>query len=107
MLLIATPGSVLLGGKTVARGEVEAIGWLHGRPAAALESGVTPPLVRTYSSTGRPFESFRVPGRVVGLTGGLVVTRTRDRVLAGWRGKSVGTLLEVRRTASIEDLEIG
>jgi hypothetical protein len=106
-LMIATPGSVLLGGNTVATGEVEAVGWFHGRPAVALESGLMPALVRTFGSTGRPFESFRVPGRVLGLTGGLVVTRTPDRILAGWRAKSVSTLLKMRPTTSIEDLALG
>src|SRR5207253_3315288 len=84
-LLVATPGTALLGEKTVASGEIEAIGWFHGHPAAALEEGVTPPLVRTYGRGGRPLERFRVPGRVVGLSGGLVVTRTSDKILAGWR----------------------
>jgi hypothetical protein len=106
-LVIATPSSVLLGGKTVATGEVEAIGWFHGRPAVALGSGVTPVRVRTFGSNGRPIESFRVPGRVVGLTGGLVVTRTEERILAGWRQKSVGSLLELRPTTSVEDLAVG
>jgi hypothetical protein len=47
-----------------------------------------------------------VPGRVVGFTGGLVVTRTHDSLLAGWRQKRVTTLLTVRPTASVEDLAI-
>lgn len=91
-LLAATPGSVLLGRKTLATGEIEAIGWLHGRPAAALEQGVRPPLVRTFGATGRPARSFRAPGPVVGLTGDLIATRA---------------LLGVRPTASVEDLAIG
>jgi hypothetical protein len=107
LLLVATPASVLLGGKTVATGEVEALGWFHGRPAAALGTHRPVALVRTFGRKGRPLEGFRVPGSVVGLTGGLVVTRTRERVLAGWREKRVGTVLDVGRTASIEDLAIG
>jgi hypothetical protein len=103
-LVIATPGSVLLGGKTLATGEVEAIGWFHGHPAVAIESGVAPALVRTFGPTGR---SFRVRGRVVGLTGGLVVTRTQDRILAGWREKRVASLLKLRPGTSVEDLAIG
>jgi len=106
-LLVATPGAALLDGKTVASGEIEAIGWFHGHAAAALEEGVTAPLVRTYGRGGRPLESFRVPGRVVGLTGGLVVTRTQDKILAGWRSKTVNTLLRVRQGASLEDFAIG
>jgi hypothetical protein len=106
-LVIATPGSVLFGGRRIATAEVEAIGWFHGRPAVAIESGVTPALVRTFGSTGRPLEAFRVPGRVLELTGGLVVTRTQDRILAGWREKRVVSLLELRPKTSVEDLAIG
>jgi hypothetical protein len=106
-LLAATPGTVLLAGKTIARGDIEAIGWLHGRPATALEEGLIAPLVRTYGRTGRPLESFRVPGRVVALTGGLVVTRARDKILAGWRTKTVNTLFRVRQSASVDDVAIG
>jgi hypothetical protein len=48
-----------------------------------------------------------VPGRVVGLTGGFVVTRTSERILAGWRDQRIGTLLTVRPTTTIADLELG
>jgi hypothetical protein len=106
-LLVATPDSVNLDGKTLARGEIEAIGWFHGRPALALEQGVTPALVRTFAGTGRPVESFRVPGRVVALAGGLVVTRTPAGILGGWREKTVTTLLEVGPRVPIEDLAVG
>lgn len=106
-LLFATPGSAAVAGKTVASGEIEAIGWFHGRPAVALESGVRPPLVRTFSTGGRQMAGFRVPGRVVGLTGGLVVTRMSNKVLAGWREKTVSTVLTVGQTALLEDLTIG
>jgi hypothetical protein len=106
-LVVATPGSVFLGKKKVATGEVEAIGWFHGRPAAALERGVTPPLVRTFGSNGRPLEAFSVPGRVVSITGGLVVTRTQAKILAGWRTKRVSTLLNVRPATSVDDVAIG
>jgi len=106
-LLAATPGAVLLGPKSIVTGEIEAIGWFHGRPAVALEQGVTPPLVRTFSLGGHPLERFRVPGRVLGLTGGLVVTRTSSRVLAGWRSKAVSTVLTVRPSASVDDVAIG
>jgi hypothetical protein len=44
---------------------------------------------------------------VIGLTGGLVVTRAQDRILAGWRGKTVSTVLTVGQTASVEDVAIG
>jgi hypothetical protein len=106
-LLVATPGAVLLGRKSLVTGDIEAIGWFHGRPAVALEQGVTPPLVRTFSPAGRPLEGFRVPGRVVGFTGGLVVTRTSNKILAGWRSKAVSTVLTVRPSATVEDVAIG
>jgi hypothetical protein len=107
-LLVATPGAALIGSKTVASGDIEAIGWLRGHPAVALEQGLIPPLVRTYGRGGRPLERFRVPGRVLGLTDGLVVTRTEDdRIRADRRGKTVSTLLRVRQSASVEDVAIG
>ena len=106
-LLVATPGAALLGGKTITTGEIEAIGWLHDRAAVAVESGVTEPLVRTFSPSGGPLEAFRVPGRVLAVTGGLVVTRTTAKVLAGWRTKRVSTVLGVRNATVVEDLEIG
>jgi hypothetical protein len=107
MLLVATPGAMVLDGKTLATGEIEAIGWLQGRPSAALEEGVTPPLVRAYTRAGRPLARFRVPGRVIGLTGGLVVAREQHKILAGWRTKTVSTLLQVGPTASVDDISIG
>lgn len=105
-LAAATPGSVLVDGKRVARGRVEALGWFDGRPAAALESDKPVSLVRSFARHGRQSDAFFVPGRVLGLTGGLVVTRTHDRVLAGWREKSVTTLLGLKHPASIDDVAI-
>jgi hypothetical protein len=106
-LLVATPGAAFLGGKMVASGEIEAIGWFHGHPAAAVEEGVTPPRVRIYGPAGRPLEAFRVPGRVLGFTSGLVVTQAQNKILAGWRTKTVNTLLTLRPGASVEDVAIG
>jgi len=106
-LLVATPGSAVVDGKTVASGEVEAIGWFHTRATVALGAGFRPPLVRTFTRNGRQAEAFRVPGRVVAVTGGLVVTRTSDRILAGWRGKSLNTVLGVRSTTPVADLAVG
>lgn len=106
-VLVATPGAVLLGRKSLVTGEIEAIGWFHGRPAVALEQGVTPLLVRTFTSAGRPLDGFRVPGRVMGLTGGLVVTRTPNEILAGWRSNAVSTVLTVRPSASVDYVAIG
>lgn len=105
-LLVSTPGAALLDAKTVATGEIEAIGWFHGSPAVALEEGVTQPLVRTFGPAGRPLESLRVPGRVAALTGGLVVTRTGGKILAGWRTKTVSTVLTVKQSAPVEDVAI-
>jgi hypothetical protein len=106
-LLVATPGAAFLGRKKIATGEIEAVGWLQNHAAAAVESGVTEPLVRTFTPSGRPLEAFRVPGRVLGVTGGLVVTRTTNKILAGWRTKKVSTVLGVRNATAVEHLEIG
>jgi hypothetical protein len=43
----------------------------------------------------------------VGFTGGLVVTRTSNRILAGWRSKAVSTVLTVKPSASVEDVAVG
>ena len=108
-LMVATPDSALVGGKMLASGEVEAIGWFDGRPGVALATRRPVAAVRTFGPAGRPVEAFFVPGKVVDLTGGLVVTRTANRLLAGWRGrdKTVSTVLGLRHTASVEDLGIG
>ena len=105
-LLVATPDSAVLGGKTLATGEVEALGWFHGRPAAAFP-GVTHAIVRSFGAGGRHVDDFAVPGTVVGFSGGLVVVHTPTRVLAGWREKTVGTLLTLQRRSAVEDVAIG
>jgi len=105
-LAVATPRTALVGRRTVANGEVEALGWSHGRPAVALATRRLP-VVRSLGRNDRPEDDFMVPGRVVGFTGGLIVTRTRTSLLAGWREKRVTTLLTLRPTASVEDLAIG
>ena len=106
VLAAATPDSVLVGGKRFPKGRIEALGWLHGRPAAALESPKQVAIVRTFPRSGRTVYSFVVPGRVVGLTGGRVVTRARDRLLVGWRDKTVTTLLGLRHPVSVDDVAI-
>jgi hypothetical protein len=63
-------------------------------------------LVRTFGPRPRPVYVFVVPGRVVGFTGGLVVTRDGDRILAGWREKKVTTLLGLKHPASVDDVAI-
>jgi hypothetical protein len=105
-LAVATPGAVVLDGETVASGRVEALGWFHGRPAVALATR-TVPFIRSFGRTGNTVDNFRVPGNVVALTGGLVVTQTPDKVVAGWRDKSVSTLLGVGRATSVEDVVVG
>jgi hypothetical protein len=35
------------------------------------------------------------------------VTRTHTKVLAGWRRKTVSTILEVRPATSVDDVAIG
>ena len=105
-LVVATPSQVRLGRKTVAGGQVEALGWFGGLPAAALadRNGAS---IRSFGHMGRRVDNFFVPGRVVGLTGGLVVTRAGDRILAGWREKTVKRLLTLGRTRVVEDLQVG
>lgn len=105
-LLLATPDEIVSGGRRLATGQVEALGWFHGRPAAAVP-GRTHAIVKSFGDHGRTVEHFAVPGQVVGFSGGLVVVRTPTRILAGWRDKRVGTLRTVRRSAAVEDVAIG
>jgi hypothetical protein len=107
-LALSTPGSATVGGKTVATGEIEALGWQQdGRLEVALEMGVRPALVATFERNGRPLGGFRVPGRVVAITSGLVVTHTQNRIVAGWRRSTAATILRVSPAASVDGLEIG
>jgi hypothetical protein len=106
-LLLATPDSAIVAGKKVAAGHVEAIGWSHGHPAAALAMQTTA-RVESVGPAGRLLDNFVVPGSVVEFTGGLVVTQTSDKVVAGWgREKTVDTLLRVNSTTPVEDVAIG
>jgi hypothetical protein len=105
-LLLATPEAVVLGGRTLATNQVEALGWFHGRPAAGLP-GLNHGTVRSFGRGGRPIDNFAVPGTVVGFSGGLVVVRSPTRILAGWRDKTITTLLTVGRSAAVEDVAIG
>jgi hypothetical protein len=105
-LAIATPDAIVVGGRTVASGQVEALGWFHGHLAAALPA-LTHAIVRSFGDRGRPVDNFGVPGQVVGFSGGLVVVRTPTRILAGWREKTVSTLLTLRRSTAVEDVAIG
>lgn len=105
-LAVATPDAVVVDGKTIARGQVEALGWLHDRPAVALP-GLTHAVVRSFGHRGRPVQNFAVPGKVVGFSGGQVVVRMPDRIVAGWRTKTVTTLLTLKPSAAVEDVAIG
>lgn len=104
-LAVATPDAIVVGGKTVATGQVEALGWFHGRPAAAVPER-THAIIRSFGDHGRPVDDFAVLGRVMGFTSGRVVVRTPDRLLAGWRG-NVSTLLKLERSAAVEEVAIG
>ncbi len=104
-LALGTPGSAVLNGKTVATGDIEALGWVRGRLFVALEMGVTPPLVRIFTTGGSQVGSFRVPGRAVAVTGGYVVAR-RGEVLAGRApGRSV-SILTVPPEATVADIAV-
>jgi hypothetical protein len=106
-LLVATPDEVVLGRTRLATGQIEALGWFDGLPAAALH-GLNHAIVRSFGSRGQRVDNFVVPGSVIGFSGGLVVVRTPTRVLAGWgRDKVVGTLLPVRRSAAVEEVAVG
>jgi hypothetical protein len=107
-LALATARSASVDGKTVATGEIEALGWQQdGRLEVALEMGVRPALVATFKRNGRPLSGFRVPGRVVAITGGLVVTHMQNRIVAGWRSDTASTILRVTPGVSVDGLEIG
>jgi hypothetical protein len=101
-LAIATPGTVTIGRKTVVHGNVEALGWLRGHLAVALEEGVTPPLVRTFSRAGRALGAFHSSGRVLAITSRFVVSTSRGQVVAGRT-----LILGLRPGQTARDIEIG
>jgi hypothetical protein len=106
-LAVATPRAAVLGGKTVASGGIEALGWRDGRLEVAVEQGVTPPLVRMFRQNGRPAGSFHAPGRVVAVTGGFVVSQTPKQIVAGQQLAGARTVLGVRPGTSVRDLQVG
>ena len=107
-LALGTPGSAVVAGKTVATGDIKALGWRpDNRLEVALQKGAKPALVTTFKPNGGPLREFRVPGRVIGVTGGFVVTRRVERIVAGWRQPNAKTVLTVKPTVSVRALDIG
>lgn len=107
-LALGTAGSAVVRGKTVATGAIEALGWRpDNRLQVAQEMGDKPALVATFKPNGSPLRGFRVPGRVIGVTGGFVVTRRVERIVAGWRQPNAKTVLTVKPTASVRAIDIG
>jgi hypothetical protein len=106
-LLIATPNEIVLGREKLATGQTEALGWFGGLPAAAVP-GLDHAIVRSFGDRGQRVDNFSVPGVVVGFSGGLVTVRTPTRILGGWgQAKIVSTLLALKRSAAVEDVQIG
>jgi hypothetical protein len=107
-LAVASLGAARVGPKTVATGDIEALGWRQdGRLEVAQEMGLRPALVATFERNGRPLNGFRVPGRVVAITNGFVVTHTQNRIVAGWRDHGASTILRVGPATSVRDLQLG
>jgi hypothetical protein len=107
-LALASLGTARVGHKTVATGDIEALGWRQdGRFEVALEMGVRPALVASFERSGLPLRGFRVPGRVVAITNGYVVTHTQNRIVAGWRDYGAMTILRLSPAASVRDLQLG
>jgi hypothetical protein len=104
-LALATPGSAILGRKTVATAVVEALGWARGRLVVASEMGVTPLLVRTFTTGGSQVGSFRLPGRALAVTGDYVVARSGPVLAGRWPGRSV-SILTVPEQATVADVAL-
>jgi hypothetical protein len=105
-LALATLGSAILGGRTIASGDIEAFGWVGRRLLVAAEKGVTPPLVRIFATDGSQIGSFRVPGRAVAVTGGYVVARCAE-VLAARTARHSVWILTVSPHATVTDVALG
>jgi hypothetical protein len=87
--------------KAVARGTVEAFGWLRGRLAVATP-GLDSAKLRSFSRSGAPRGSSDVHGIVVAVTPKLVVVR-KGRTLVGGHTP----LLTTGRGATVRGLQIG
>jgi hypothetical protein len=107
-LAVASLKAASVANTTVATGDIEAVGWREdGRLEVALEMSLGPALVTTFERNGRPLNGFRVPGRVVAITNGYVVTHTQNRIVAGWRDHGASTVLRVGPGTSVHDLQLG
>jgi hypothetical protein len=100
-LAIATPNSVLVGGKEVVRGEVEALGWLRGRLTVAAR-GFAADDIFVFAPEGTSHRAYAAHGLVAAVTPKLVIVRNGAKVFARHT-----TLLTVPRTASVRDLQVG
>jgi hypothetical protein len=100
-LAVATRETTLLGGKTIATGHVEALGWIRGRLAVALP-GAGSALVRLFSPAGAARGSHRVNGVVLAVTPKAVLARTARKLLTGRT-----TLMTLPRGATVRDLQAG
>jgi hypothetical protein len=107
-LAIASRSASRVGHKTVATGDIETLGWRQdGRLEVALEMGSRPALVASFDRSGRPLGGFRVPGRVVAITNGYVVTHAQNRIVAGWRTGGARTILSVKPRTPVHELQLG
>jgi len=100
-LAIATPSSVVVGGKTVIKAEVEALGWLRGRLAVAAK-GFAPENIFFFAPNQASPRGYAAHGFVAAVTPKLVVVRNGPKVFAGRT-----TLLSVPRNASVGDVQVG
>ena len=100
-LAVATPESVVVGTKTVARSQIEALGWLRGRVVVATP-GLESAQLRIFSPGGVLRGSSDVHGIVLAVTPRLVIVRHGTKLVAGHT-----TLLTVPRDAHVSDLEVG
>jgi hypothetical protein len=100
-LAVATPNSVLVGGKTVARGQVEALGWLRGNLAVAMP-GIESARVHLFSPNGAARGSSDEHGIVLAVTPGLLLVRSGPKLVAGRT-----TILTTRPGAEVRDVQVG
>jgi hypothetical protein len=100
-LAVATPSSLVVDGKLVVKGEVEAPGWLRGRLAVAVR-GLAADDIFVFAPNGAVERSYAAHGFVAAVTPKLVIVRNGSKVFAGHT-----TLLTVPRNATVGDLEVG